>query len=161
MQWSACEAEGLAGTVTVSQTTHGLSLPFVVLQYALDPNDTCLVSVAGSTGPALPGFTTVGLNLQAPQSTEPQAPAPARIGLVNTISVVNTAFMVWVSSVWQTWLGPTNEQTHIRPCSLSNPNPNLRLCSCGFLTLRLFFPVLHCQSVLCCFWPVLCSPLYQ
>ncbi|KAL6461579.1 hypothetical protein MHYP_G00297230 [Metynnis hypsauchen] len=117
----------LARSSSISRTGHGLSPPFVVSRRFLEPIDTCLVRVVGldegvrprrpcSPRPRQRGVDPRNLRtlLRAPRSAEPQAPAPARIGLVNARSLANKTFILrdFFSSrsldllcVTETWIG--------------------------------------------------------
>ncbi|KAL6491008.1 hypothetical protein MHYP_G00013530 [Metynnis hypsauchen] len=125
----------LARSSSISRTGHGLSLPFVVSRWFLEPIDICLVRVVGldegvrprrpcsprPRGPCSPWPRQRGVDprnlrslLRAPRSAEPQAPAPARIGLLNARSLANKTFILrdFFSSrsldllcVTETWIG--------------------------------------------------------
>ncbi|KAL6464601.1 hypothetical protein MHYP_G00269180 [Metynnis hypsauchen] len=118
----------LARSWSISRTGHGLSLPFVVSWRFLEPIDTCLVRVVGldegvrlrrpcSPRPHQRSVDPRNLRtlLRAPRSAEPQAPAPARISLMNARSLANKTFILrdFFSSrsldflcVTETWIGP-------------------------------------------------------
>ncbi|TKS65252.1 RNA-directed DNA polymerase from mobile element jockey [Collichthys lucidus] len=84
----------LAGSSTISRTELGLIHPFVVPRRFLDPIGACLVPVTGSFAglqprrSCPPRLSQRGVDLRllktlprSRRSTEPQPPAPARIGL--------------------------------------------------------------------------------
>ncbi|KAL6484014.1 hypothetical protein MHYP_G00088870 [Metynnis hypsauchen] len=115
----------LARSSSIPRTGHGLSPPFVVSRRFLEPFDICLVCVVCldegvrprrpcSPQPRQRGVDPRNLRslLRAPRSAEPQAPAPARIGLVNARSLANKTFVLrdffssrslnflWVTETW-------------------------------------------------------------
>ncbi|KAE8297852.1 Bis(5'-adenosyl)-triphosphatase [Larimichthys crocea] len=118
----------LAGSSTISRTELGLIHPFVVPRRFLDPIGACLVPVTGSFAglqprrSCPPRLSQRGVNLRllktlprSRRSTEPQPPAPARIGLVNARSLANKTFILrdFFNShgldflcVTETWIGP-------------------------------------------------------
>ncbi|XP_034562467.1 uncharacterized protein LOC117829052, partial [Notolabrus celidotus] len=106
---------------------YGLFPSVTVPRRFIDPIDVCLVPVTGSVEGLQPRrlcplrLSRCGVNHQllrtlplAPGSTEPQAPAPTRIGLVNARSLANKTFILrdFFSScaldflcVTETWIG--------------------------------------------------------
>lgn len=97
----------LVRSSSFSRTGYGFLFPFSVHRHFLDPIDACLLPVASFVEglqprqPCSPQFSLCGLNLlslrtliRAPRSDEPQAQAPARIGLANARSLANKTFVL-------------------------------------------------------------------